>query len=124
MAAVNTGIWLRTGILAALRSSEKIMAVDLRRQVMPRQMCAVVVAFTLFAAGWAVAQAANPSSASNPFFGSVTVEPANGQLLRLSLDDAVHRGLENNLGLREAESGQKMLQGERNEVLQQFLPTI
>jgi len=87
-------------------------------------MCAVVFAFTLFAAGWAGAQAANPSSVSNPFFGSVTVEPANGQLLRLSLDDAIHRGLENNLGLREAESGQKMLQGERNQVLQQLLPTI
>jgi outer membrane protein TolC len=100
------------------------MAVDLRRQVMPRQMCAVVFAFTLFVAGWAGAQAANPSSVSNPFFGSVTVEPANGQLLRLSLDDAIHRGFENNLGLREAESGQKMLQGERNQVLQQLLPTI
>ena len=100
------------------------MAVDLRRQVMPRRMCAVVFAFALFGAGWAASQAANPSSASNPFFGSVTVEPANSQLLRLSLDDAIRRGLANNLGLREAESGQKILQGEKNEALQQFLPTI
>lgn len=100
------------------------MAVDLRRQVMPRRVCAAIFTFALFGAGWAGAQAANPSSASNPFFGSVTVEPANGQLLRLSLDDAIRRGLENNLGLREAKNGQMILQGEKNEALQQFLPTI
>ncbi len=33
-------------------------------------------------------------------------------------------GLENNLGLREAESGEKQLQGEKNQALQEFLPTI
>ncbi|MGH9589172.1 MAG: TolC family protein, partial [Terracidiphilus sp.] len=54
----------------------------------------------------------------------MTVQPANGNLLKLSLDDAIRRGLENNLGLREAENGQKLLQGEKNEALQQFLPTI
>ena len=91
---------------------------------MPRRVCAAIFTFALFGAGWAGAQAANPSSASNPFFGSVTVEPANGQLLRLSLDDAIRRGLENNLGLREAKNGQMILQGEKNEALQQFLPTI
>lgn len=100
------------------------MAVDLWRQVMPRRMCAAVFAFALFGPGWGGAQASNPSSAANPFFGSVTVEPANGDLLKLSLDDAIRRGLRNNLGLREAESGQKLLQGEKNEALQQFLPTL
>lgn len=100
------------------------MAVDLWRQVMPRRLCAAVFAFALFGAGWGGAQASNPSSAANPFVGSVTVEPANGDLLKLSLDDAIRRGLQNNLGLREAESGQKLLQGEKNEALQQFLPTV
>ena len=45
-------------------------------------------------------------------------------MLQLSLDDAVRRGLENNLGLKESESGEKVVQGEKNEALQEFLPTI
>jgi outer membrane protein TolC len=80
--------------------------------------------FGLACAGGARAQAGNPTSASNPFFGSVTVEPATSALLKLSLDEAIRRGLENNLGVREAASGQKAIAGERNEALQQFLPTI
>ena len=69
-------------------------------------------------------QASNPSSATNPFYGSVTVQRVTDDVLKLSLDDAVHRGLENNLGLKEAESGEKLVRGEKNEALQDFLPTI
>lgn len=72
----------------------------------------------------ACAQTANPTSATNPFFGSVTVQPASGKLLKLSLDEAIRRGLETNLGLKEAENDQETLKGEKNEALQQFLPTI
>ena len=68
--------------------------------------------------------ARNPSSSTNPFYGSVTARTISDQPLRLSLDDAIHRGFENNLGLKEAESGEKLFQGEKNEALQQFLPTI
>jgi outer membrane protein TolC len=75
-------------------------------------------------AGKASAQAQNPSSATNPFYGSVTVRAISDEPLKLSLDDAIRRGLENNLGLREAESGEKQLQGEKNQALQEFLPTI
>jgi outer membrane protein TolC len=67
---------------------------------------------------------ANPSSVTNPFFGSVTIHPASDETLKLSLDEAVRRGLENNLGLKEAENAEKQLHGEKNEALQQFLPTI
>ena len=74
------------------------------------------------AAGFARAQ--NPSSESNPYWGSITVQPVSGQPIRLSLDDAVRRGLSNNLGLKEAENGEKALHGEKNEVIQVFLPTI
>ena len=70
------------------------------------------------------AQSGNASSAANPFWGSVTAEPVTGETLKLSLDDAVKRGLTNNLGLREAEDNEKALHGERNQALQQFLPTI
>lgn len=69
-------------------------------------------------------QAPNPTSTTNPFYGSVTVHTISDEPLKLSLDDAVHRGLENNLGLKEAESGEKLFQGEKNIALQEFLPTI
>lgn len=81
-------------------------------------------ALALLLACGAPAPAQNPSSASNPFLGSVTAHPATDETLPLSLDDAVSRGLENNLGLKEAENDEKTLHGERDEALQQFLPTI
>ena len=87
-----------------------------------RGWCAAVA--LACAAGVAQAQMGNPSSGQNPFYGSVTLRPATDEVLQLSLDDAVRRGLENNLGLREAESGEKVIQGEKNEALQEFLPTI
>jgi len=70
------------------------------------------------------AQAQNPTSATNPFLGSVTASPATQGVLRLTLDGAIGRGLENNLGLKEAEEDEKALKGERNVALQQFLPTL
>jgi outer membrane protein TolC len=70
------------------------------------------------------AQGPNPSSAANPFFGSVTAKPATEDTLNLSLDQAIALGFKNNLGLKQAESGEKLLQGEKNIALQQFLPNI
>jgi outer membrane protein TolC len=70
------------------------------------------------------AQAQNPTSAANPFWGSMTAQPATAVALKLSLDDAVGRGLKTNLGLIEAESQETSLHGEKNQVLQEFLPTI
>jgi len=86
--------------------------------------CLAVIVFCSGTHAVLRAQAANPSSAANPFFGSVTIHAASDETLNLSLDDAVRRGLENNLGLKEAESGEKLLRGEKNEALQEFLPTI
>jgi len=74
------------------------------------------------AGGYAPAQ--NPTSATNPFLGSVTTSPAAPGMLSLTLDDAIHRGLQNNLGLKEAENNEKALHGERNVALQEFLPVI
>lgn len=76
------------------------------------------------AAPLASAQGQNPSSATNPFYGSITVHPASDQVLQLSLDDAVRRGLETNLGLKETENSEKALQGQKLQALQEFLPTI
>jgi outer membrane protein TolC len=72
----------------------------------------------------AKAQQQNPSSAANPYWGSVSAEPLSDRPLRLSLDDAIRRGLSYNLGLKEAENGEKALHGEKNQVEQVFLPTI
>jgi outer membrane protein TolC len=69
-------------------------------------------------------QAGNPTSAANPFFGSVTAQLRRDETLKLSLDDAVSRGLKNNLGLKEAESDEKTVHADKNAALQQFLPTI
>ena len=70
------------------------------------------------------AQSPNPSSALNPFFGSVTTTAANGDTLRLSLDSAVAQGLRNNLGLKQAEADALSLHGQKNVALQYFLPNI
>lgn len=71
-----------------------------------------------------LAQAPNPSSAANAFFGSVVVRPATDETLKLSLDEAIGLGLKNNLGLKEAENSEKSYQGQKNEALQNFLPTV
>ena len=70
------------------------------------------------------ARAQNPSSAENPFWGSVTAQPVTGEPLKLSLDDAIQRGLKNNLGLTEVVNEEKVYHAEVNEALQLFLPTI
>ncbi|MGA3343949.1 MAG: TolC family protein [Terracidiphilus sp.] len=100
---------------------------DRRHQIVLGQVAATALATLVLFAAWAArvsAQAPNPTSATNSFFGSVTARPATDEALRLSLDDAIALGLKNNLGLKEAENGEKSLQGQKNEALQEFLPTI
>jgi outer membrane protein TolC len=75
-------------------------------------------------AGAVLARGQNPTSAANPFYGSVTAQPVASEPLKLSLDDAIQRGLNNNLGLKEAENGEKVLHGLKTEAMQEFLPTI
>ena len=85
---------------------------------------AAFAALTLICFAAPDAQGQNPSSATNPYYGSITVEPVTSEPLRLSLDQAVAMGLKNNLGLKEAENNEKQLRGEKNEALQEFLPTL
>ena len=54
----------------------------------------------------------------------MTSQPATDETLRLSLDEAISLGLKNNLGLKEAENNEKLVHGEKNVALQEFLPTI
>jgi outer membrane protein TolC len=78
----------------------------------------------LFFAAGAGAQAPNPSSATNPYYGSITAHPATNDIIQLSLDDAIHRGLENNLGLKQAEYAENAIHGQKMQALQEFLPTV
>ena len=66
----------------------------------------------------------NPSSLSNPYYGSVTLHPATDGVLKLSLDDAVQRGFESNLGLKESEQSEKKFKAQVTEAVQYFLPSI
>ncbi|MGD0938847.1 MAG: TolC family protein [Terracidiphilus sp.] len=102
------------------------MGVNRTAQIFLRQVASVclVVLACVAAAASLHAQAPNPTSATNPFFGSVTVRPVTDEALKLSLDDAIALGLKNNLGLKEAENSEKSIQGQKNEALQEFLPTI
>lgn len=116
-----------TGILAASGTSEKMMEVKetgnlVFMRMKMRGFCAALAMSSVCAS--LHGQTANPTSAANPFYGSVTARPVSDEALRLSLDQAVRMGLENNLGLKEAENDELALRGEKNEALQEFLPTI
>ena len=102
------------------------MRVNHRHRPVPRHPVAAFLFFALLASGisTAPARAQNPTSATNPYWGSVTAQPVTDVPLRLSLDDAVRRGLTNNLGLKQAENGENALHGEKDQVEQVFLPTI
>jgi outer membrane protein TolC len=95
-----------------------------KHPVLPRGASTILCAAALIFSTGAWGQAGNPTSATNPFFGSVTAQPRTDETLKLSLDDAVSRGLKNNLGLKEAENDEHTVHADKNEALQQFLPTI
>src|SRR5580658_4999425 len=58
------------------------------------------------------------------FHGSVVTGKSTGGVLDLSLDDAIQRGLRQNLGLILQSPAQKNSNGQRLEELQTLLPTV
>lgn len=58
------------------------------------------------------------------FHGSIVSGKATAEVLPLSLDDAIQRGLQNNLGLILQSSSVKNANGQRLEELQRLLPTV
>jgi outer membrane protein TolC len=58
------------------------------------------------------------------FHGSIVTGKATGDVMDLSLDDAIQRGLRQNLGLILQTSAQKNANGQRLEELQSLLPTV
>jgi len=63
------------------------------------------------------------SGVDQSFHGSLVDGKATAEVLPLSLDDAIQRGLKNNLGLILQTSSEKNANGERLEQLQHLLPT-
>ncbi len=64
------------------------------------------------------------SGADQSFHGSLVSGKATAEVLPLSLDDAIQRGLKNNLGLILQSSNEKNANGERLQELQRLLPTV
>jgi outer membrane protein TolC len=67
----------------------------------------------------------NPANATpDSFKGSVVTGQATGSLMDLTLDDAIARGLRQNLGIILQTSAQQSARGQQLEMLQPLLPTI
>jgi outer membrane protein TolC len=66
----------------------------------------------------------NPSSAQNPYYGSVTMGMASPETLQLTLDDAIQRGIQANLAITEARIEQQQSDAQRLESLNPLLPSL
>ncbi len=75
-------------------------------------------------AGSAAQLVLNPSSLQNPYYGSVTVGTATAETLKLSLEDAVERGVQANLAIANASVAEQQASAERLQSLNALLPTI
>jgi len=69
-------------------------------------------------------QVAAPDQKSNPFLGSVATGEVSAQPIDLSLDDAIQRGLKNNLGIILSGTQSSGARGQRLSQLQALLPTV
>ena len=67
-------------------------------------------------------QAVGPSAQS--FQGSIATGEATGQVLELSLDDAIQRGLKSNLGVILSGTETQSARGQKLSDLQALLPTV
>ncbi len=69
-------------------------------------------------------QVSNQSSLFNPYLGSIQARPAVPEVIPLTLDDALHMGIENNLGLVYARQSEAEQRAQRLQVLNVLLPNI
>jgi len=79
--------------------------------------------------GWmgvacALAQSNPHSSAADPYYGSVQAVAATPGVRKLSLDEAVDLGVENNLALTLARQNQKVAQAQASQTLNVLLPNV
>lgn len=69
-------------------------------------------------------QSSQQATQSSSYQGSVVAESATGDVLPLSLDDAIQRGLKHNLGLILTGQNQQGAGGQKLQQLQALLPTV
>jgi outer membrane protein TolC len=93
--------------------------------------CGLLLGFSVLAAGGQTTPQISgiaPSQASGPtaqsFQGSVTKGEATGQTIDLTLDDAIQRGLKNNLGVILSATQTASARGQRLSQLQSLLPSV
>jgi outer membrane protein TolC len=79
-------------------------------------MCALLL--------WVLAPAGLAAQTSNPFAGSVATGEVSAQAVNLSLDEAIQRGLKNNLGVILSGTQTAAARGERLSQLQALLPSV
>jgi outer membrane protein TolC len=73
---------------------------------------------------WALTPGGLAAQSSNPFAGSVATGEVSAQAVNLSLDEAIQRGLKNNLGVILSGTQTAAARGERLSQLQALLPTV
>jgi outer membrane protein TolC len=66
----------------------------------------------------------NAGPQQNPFFGSVVADPATADVLKLSLLDAIDRGLKHNLGLLLSDAQTEAARGIRLRALSDIMPQL
>ncbi|MBV8630288.1 MAG: TolC family protein [Silvibacterium sp.] len=74
--------------------------------------------------GSAPAQSNRNNSVDNPYAGSVQAAPATPEVRKLSLDDAIRLGIENNLALTLARLNQESAAAQRLQLVNALLPNL
>jgi outer membrane protein TolC len=97
-----------------------------------RSVCAIVFVFILTLAGPGLlsqstgspAPNASVPASQNPFLSSAPEGNATAEVLQIDFNDAINRGLRNNLGLLLADEQQESSRGERWKELAELLPDV
>jgi len=121
--------------LQAIRAAHRLTAVlvvlaaSLRAQLgqtqpAPATTSPVITQTTSTSPSISPIQSSSPTSAQDPFSGSVITEKATNEVIKLSLKDAINRGLKANLGALLTEQGITSARAERWRALQQMLPDL
>jgi outer membrane protein TolC len=114
-----------------LRFPRRLVVSDRDRRLLHRGLAAGLKGACLIAAGLLslpnlaaqTTPGASPGTPGSPFAGSVASEPVAG-VLRLSLQDAIDRGLRQNLGALLSSSDVQSARGQRWEQLSALLPHV
>jgi outer membrane protein TolC len=91
-----------------------------------KSFCLLAVISLVSAAGWAQTDAGSAGTGVrlNPFLGGVPSGSATGEVLSLTLPDAVERGLQHNLGLLSSDLRAQVAHAGKIRAVSELLPTL